>query len=137
MTVTQIGTSEGIKAGDAFPAAVDRLSGVYFLCVVAGSAMTVPDLNGKTHNLGDWSLCISAAQGWELIDLATGGGGGGATKLSDLTDVDLNSGGPFAIGDVGAEPRMALEDKQYLKYDSSMGVCATLIWDGGTFEVLK
>ena len=130
--LTAIAVSEGLTAGQAFPAPTDSLSGMYFICQVEGSNMAQPDLNGITHTAGDWALCLDQAQGWLHIDAngGGGGGGGGAQFLNDLLDVTISgSGGPFSTA-----PRMALADKQLLKYDGGEGQWKnTDLIDGGSF----
>ena len=89
--VTSIGTSEGITAGQPFPAPSLEMSGLYFICQVAGGAMTQPNLNGISHTAGDWALRLDETQGWIHIDVngGGGGGGGGAQYLRDLLDVEI------------------------------------------------
>ena len=130
-SLTAIGVSEGLTAGDPFPAPTDALSGGYFICQVAGSSMAQPNLNGISHTGGDWALCLDEAQGWIHIDAAAGGGGGGGAQyLDDLLDVNIGgSGSPFSTA-----PAMALSDKQLLKYDGGAGLWRnTDRVDGGTF----
>ena len=133
VVVTAIGVSEGISAGQPFPAPTDQLSGGYFLCQTAGNSMTQPNLNGISHDAGDWALCINAAEGWVHIDAAAGGGGGGgggARYLNDLLDVEIGgTAGPFSTA-----PAMTLSDKQIFKYDGGEGMWRnTDLLDGGTF----
>ena len=130
-SLTAIGVSEGLTAGDPFPAPTDALSGGYFICQVAGNSMAQPDLNGISHTAGDWALCLDAAQGWIHIDAAAGGGGGGGAQyLNDLLDVNIGgAGGPFSTA-----PAMSLSDKQLLKYDGGEGMWRnTDMVDGGSF----
>ena len=98
VSLTNIGVSEGLVAGDTFPIATAALSGIYFVCQVAGSNMTQPSLNGINHTGGDWALCLDEVQGWVHIDAVNGGGGGGggATYLNDLLDVTIGgASSPF------------------------------------------
>ena len=90
--LTAIAVSEGLTAGQAFPAPTDSLSGMYFICQVEGSSMAQPNLDGITHTAGDWALCLDQAQGWLHIDAngGGGGGGGGAQFLNDLLDVTIS-----------------------------------------------
>ena len=118
-TLTAIGVSEGLEAGEPLPAPTDELSGLYFVVDTGGSAITIPNVNGDLCTEGDWILYVNQAQGALHLDVsAGGGGGGGATKLNDLTDVNLT----------------VVEDEQFLQYDSISGkwVNVSLI-DGGTY----
>ena len=72
--VTQFGTAEGFKIGDAIPAANDGKSGVYFVCATPGNA--TPVTAGITFDAGDWVLCNGATAGWVRVDTLSGGGGG-------------------------------------------------------------
>ena len=132
VSLTAVGTSEGLVAGTAFPAPSDSLSGGYFLCQVAGNSMTQPDLGGITHDAGDWSLCLDASQGWIHIDAAApgGGGGGSAQYLNDLLDVSIGgNNGPFSTA-----PALTLSDRHILKYDGGDGQWKnTNLIDGGSF----
>ena len=133
VVVTAIGVSEGISSGQPFPAPTDQLSGGYFLCQTAGNSMTQPNLNGISHDAGDWALCVNEAEGWIHIDAAAaggGGGGGGARYLNDLLDVEIGgTAGPFSTA-----PAMTLSDKQIFKYDGGEGMWRnTDLLDGGTF----
>ena len=133
VVVTAIGVSEGVTSGQPFPAPTDQLSGGYFLCQTAGNSMTQPNLNGISHDAGDWALCVNEAEGWVHIDAAaagSGGGSGGAKYLNDLLDVEIGgASGPFATA-----PAMALSDKQIFKYDGGEGMWRnTDLLDGGTF----
>ena len=99
VSVTSIGTSEGVTAGQAFPAPTNERSGLYFICQVEGNSMTQPNINGITHTAGDWALCLDETQGWIHIDVngGGGGGGGGAQYLNDLLDVEIGgSASPFS-----------------------------------------
>jgi hypothetical protein len=90
--VTQFGTVEGLKTGDAIPAATDARTGIYFVCNVAGNA--TPVLTGTSFDPGDWILCNGAAPGYSRIDTLSGGGGGGGStvsRLDDLLDVTLTT----------------------------------------------
>jgi len=132
VSLTAIGVSEGLTAGQPFPAPSDAHSGLYFICQTPGDSMVQPSLNGINHTAGDWVLCLDSVQGWIHIDANGGGsgGGGGAQYLNDLLDVNIGgNGGPFSTA-----PRMALSGKQLLKYDSGDGMWKnTDLVDGGTF----
>ena len=91
-TVTAIGVSEGLEAGQPIPGASDELSGLYFVVETGGNAITLPNVNGDLCTEGDWVLCVDQAQGYLHLDVsAGGGGGGGAQKLNDLTDVTVTT----------------------------------------------
>lgn len=122
-TVTAIGTSEGLTANSAFPAPSDALAGLYLLCETAGANTSQPNINGQTFNAGDWAVCMGATNGWMQINAGSSGGGGGASRLNDLLDVDIaGSGGE------------ALAAQQILKFDSGAAQWKnTNIVDGGTF----
>ena len=94
--------------------------------------MTQPNLTGQTHSPQDWAVCINEAQGWVWIDAAGTGGGGGATYLNDLLDVEIGGGGgPFRDASL---PRMELDEKQILKFDGDTGLWKnTNRIEGGTF----
>ena len=82
-----------------FPAPSDQMSGLYFICQVAGNNMLQPNINNINHTAGDWALCIDEAQGWVHIDAnaSSGGGGGGAQYLNDLLDVEIGgASSPFS-----------------------------------------
>ena len=132
VSLTAIGVSEGLTAGAPFPAPTDQLSGIYFICQVAGSNCSQPNINNINHTAGDWALCIDQAQGWVHIDANAGGGGGGggAQYLNDLLDVTIGgSGGPFSTA-----PALSLSDRQILKYDGGDGVWKnTDLVDGGSY----
>jgi hypothetical protein len=83
--VTQFGTTAGLAAAAAIPAAVNTLTGVYLVCDTAGT------FSGKTYDPGDWVLCMGQARGWERIDTLSGGGGGGVSALDALTDVTITT----------------------------------------------
>ena len=89
--LTDIGISEGLEAGSAFPAPSNALSGLYFICQTGGNSISQPNLSGVTFTPGDWALCVNETEGWMHVDAgaAGGGGGGGATYLNDLLDVEL------------------------------------------------
>ena len=125
--VTAIGATAGLEAGSPVPAASDLLGGLYLLCTDAGSALTVPNLDGVDHTVGDWIACVGETQGWIHLDVTNdaggGGGGGGASRLNDLLDVEVGSGSS-----------VSLADQQLLKYDSGSGVWRNqAVVDGGTF----
>ena len=131
--VTSIGTSNGIIAGQPFPAPTDELSGLYFICQTPGNSMTQDNLQGINHTSGDWALCVDAAQGWIHIDVnaASGGGGGSAQYLNDLLDVEIGgSASPFSTA-----PAVALSRDQILRYDGGAGLWRnTDIIDGGSID---
>jgi len=132
VSLTAIGVSEGLTAGQSFPPASDSLSGIYFICQVAGGNCVQPDLNNINHTAGDWALCIDGTQGWVHIDAngGGGGGGGGAQYLNDLGDVTI--GGPSSP--FSTQPALALSANQILKYDGGMGQWRnTDIIDGGSY----
>ena len=89
--LTQFGAAEGFVVGERIPDATDDRTGVYFVCEVAGSNVTV--VPGVGFDEGDWCLCNGLAAGWVRIDTMVGGGGGGggsgATRLEDLFDVAI------------------------------------------------
>ena len=117
-SVTSIGVSEGLEAGQPIPNATDELSGLYFVVETEGNAITLPNVNGDLCTPGDWVLCVDEAQGYLHIDVSAGGGGGGAQRLNDLTDVSITV--PEA-GDI-------------LVYDPITGTWKnTLVVDGGSF----
>ena len=132
VSLTAIGVSEGLTANSPFPAPTDQLSGIYFICQVAGSNCSQPNINNINHTAGDWALCIDQAQGWVHIDANAGGGGGGggAQYLNDLLDVTIGgTGGPFSTA-----PALSLSDRQILKYDGGDGVWKnTDLVDGGSY----
>ena len=119
-TLTDIGISEGLEAGDSLPSPTDELSGLYFVVETAGSGIGIPNVNNEACTEGDWILYINQAQGALHLDIAAGGGGGGggASKLNDLSDVTLTTP----------------EDEQLLVFDSLSGkwVNGSVI-DGGDF----
>ena len=133
VTLTSIAVSEGLTAGQPFPTPSDQLSGIYFVCQVAGANCSQPNINGINHTAGDWALCVDAAQGWVHIDAnaASGGGGGGAQYLNDLLDVEIGgAASPFSTA-----PAVALSRDQLLRYDGGAGVWRnTDIIDGGSID---
>jgi hypothetical protein len=135
--LTAIGVSEGLTAGQPFPAPTDQMSGIYFICQVAGNNCSQPNINNQTHTAGDWALCIDQAQGWIHIDAnaAGGGGGGGAQYLDDLLDVEIGgSASPFG-GAGGTEPTVARSADQILRFDGDAGLWRnTDIIDGGSID---
>ena len=133
VNVTNIGVSEGVQAGDAFPAPSDSLSGGYFICAVAGSNMIQPNLDGINHTQGDWALCLDQSQGWIHLDVNAGGGGGGggAQELNDLIDVTIGG----AASPFGTAAMATLQGDQILRYDGVSGVWRnTDIIDGGSID---
>jgi hypothetical protein len=133
VSLTSIGVSEGLTAGQPFPAPTDQLSGIYFVCQVAGANCSQPNINGINHTAGDWALCLDQAQGWVHIDanVAGGGGGGGAQYLNDLLDVEIGgAASPFSTA-----PAVALSRDQLLRYDGGAGLWRnTDIIDGGSID---
>ena len=118
-TLTDIGISEGLTAGGPLPTPTDELSGLYFVVQEGGNGITIPNVNGDALTPGDWVLYIDQAQGAVALDISAGsGGGGGATDLEDLLDVNITT----------------LVDDQFLQYDaiSGMWVNVSLI-SGGTY----
>lgn len=91
ITLTDLGVSEGLTVGGPIPAPTDELSGLYFVVQVAGSGISIPNVNGATCTEGDWILYVDQAQGAIHLDISAGGsgGGGGASKLNDLLDVNI------------------------------------------------
>jgi hypothetical protein len=132
VSLTAIGVSAGLTAGQSFPAPSDALSGMYFICQVAGNNCVQPNINNINHTAGDWALCIDGAQGWVHIDANAGGGGGGGGDLylNQLLDVTIGgTSGPFST-----QPALTLSDKQILKYDGDTGHWRnTDIIDGGSY----
>ena len=134
VTLTSIAVAEGLNAGQPFPAPSDSLSGIYFVCQVAGNSCTQPNINNVNHTNGDWALCIDEAQGWVHIDAnsgGNGGGGGGAQYLNDLLDVEIGgTASPFSTA-----PAVALSRDQILRYDGGTGLWRnTDIIDGGSID---
>ena len=132
--LTAIGVSEGLTAGQPFPAPTDQMSGIYFICQVAGNNCTQPNIDNQTHTAGDWALCIDQAQGWIHIDAnagGNGGGGGGAQYLNDLLDVEIGgASSPFSTA-----PAVSLSADQLLRYDGGAGLWRnTDIIDGGSID---
>ena len=118
-TLTDIGVSEGLEAGDSLPTPTDELSGLYFVVDTAGSGIGIPNVNNEACTEGDWILYINQAQGALHLDIAAGGGGGGgASKLNDLLDVEITD----------------QKDKELLQYDSFSGRWKNVdVISGGTF----
>jgi len=94
LNTTDAGRTAGLTVGAVLPVATDPLGGLYVVVGVAGSNIAVTP--GVTYDAGDWCLCINATDGWIRIDTLTGGGSGGAQRLNDLLDVDINN---VQIGD--------------------------------------
>ena len=132
VSLTNIGVSEGLTAGQVFPPPSDAMSGIYFICQVAGNNCVQPNIDGINHTAGDWAVCLDGTQGWVHIDAngGGGGGGGGAQYLNDLNDVTIGgSTGPFST-----QPAVALSASQILKYDGGSGQWRnTDIIDGGSY----
>jgi len=120
-TLTDIGVSEGLKAGDPLPNPTDELSGVYFVVDTAGSSIKIPNVSGDLCTEGDWILYVNNAQGAIHLDVSAGGGGGGgggASKLDDLSDVKIET----------------LEADQLLQYNGTSGMWNNVsVLDGGSF----
>ena len=132
VSLTAIGVSEGLTAGQPFPTPEDSLSGIYFVCQTPGDNMTQPNLSGITHTAGDWALCLDQAQGWVHIDASSGGGGGGGAQyLNDLLDVEIGgAASPFSTA-----PAVALTRDQILRFDGGAGLWRnTDIIDGGSID---
>ena len=133
VTLTSIAVSEGLTAGQTFPTSSDQLSGIYFVCQVAGNNCSQPNINGINHTAGDWALCVDAVQGWVHIDANAGGGGGGggAQYLNDLLDVEIGgASSPFSTA-----PAAALSRDHILRYDGGAGLWRnTDIIDGGSID---
>ena len=133
VSLTAIGISEGLTAGQPFPPPSDQKSGLYFICQTPGNSMIQPNLNGINHTAGDWALCIDAAQGWIHIDAnaSSGGGGGSAQYLNDLLDVEIGgTASPFSTA-----PAVALSGDHLLRYDGGSGLWRnTDILDGGSID---
>ena len=133
VSLTAIGISEGLTAGQPFPPPSDQKSGLYFICQTPGNSMVQPNLNGINHTAGDWALCIDAAQGWIHIDAnaSSGGGGGSAQYLNDLLDVEIGgTASPFSTA-----PAVALSSDHLLRYDGGAGLWRnTDIIDGGSID---
>jgi hypothetical protein len=132
VSVTSIGLSENLVAGQPIPPPSDSLSGMYFVTQVEGNNIPQPNVSGTTFTPGDWLLCINASEGYVHIDAgaASGGGGGGTVNyLDDLLDVEIGGAqGPFGV------PRVALTDGQFLYYDGNTGMWVNSdVVDGGTF----
>ena len=72
VSLTAIGVSEGLTAGQSFPPPSDALSGIYFICQVAGNNCVQPNINNINHTAGDWALCLDGTQGWVHIDANAG-----------------------------------------------------------------
>ena len=131
--LTSIGVSSGLTAGQQFPPPSDGLSGLYFICQNPGNNMTQNNLQGISHDAGDWALCLDATQGWLHVNAnaAGGGGGGGAQYLNDLLDVEIGgAASPFSTA-----PAVSLSGDQLLRYDGGAGLWRnTDIIDGGSID---
>ena len=95
--LTQFGTGENFQIGDQLPQPEDNLTGVYFVCDVGGSNISVPNVSGETFGAGNWVLCNGAAAGWARIQTTNAGGGGGASLLGQLNDVSIGSATTAAL----------------------------------------
>jgi hypothetical protein len=82
LDVTQFGTA-GAFAPGPIPAAIDKNTGAYFVCKVAGT------YNGELYDAGDWVLSLGLAKGWVRID--TLNGGSSSVAIKDLLDVTITS----------------------------------------------
>ena len=92
---------------------------MYFVVETAGSGISLPNVNGDLCTEGDWVLCIDQAQGYVHLDIAAGGGeDGGASKLNDLTDVDLNGVAGRPAASVQRDQRDVGERHPRFRYDS-------------------
>ena len=80
---TAFGTSAGMTAGAAIPAATDPLTGAYLVCSTPGT------YNGEVYDNGDWTLCLGQSQGWSRVDTLSGTAG--STRLQDLLDVTITT----------------------------------------------
>ena len=119
-SLTDVGVGEGLTAGGPIPTPTDELSGMYFVVETGGDNITIPNINGATLTPGDWILYIDQAQGAIPLDISAGsnGGGGGASRLNDLLDVNITTP----------------EAEQFLQYDSISGMWINgALVDGGTF----
>ncbi|MCE2835389.1 MAG: hypothetical protein LW834_12065 [Cyanobium sp. 49614_E6] len=88
--ITDFGTQAGLTVGGTIPAAADSLGGLYLVCEVAGSSISVTP--SVSYDPGDWLLCINQTSGWKRIDtLSSGGGGSTVSNLDDLLDVKLTA----------------------------------------------
>jgi hypothetical protein len=85
LNVTPFGTTAGLVAGTAIPAASDALAGAYLVAVTPGL------YNAETYDNGDWVLCLGAATGWKRVDTLSSAGGAATFKLDDLLDVTITS----------------------------------------------
>ena len=132
VSVTAIGTSEGLVAGSPIPVPTDELSGIYFVVQVAGIDINQPNVEAESFTEGDWLLCIDQAQGYTHIDTAADGGGGpggGVRYLNDLLDVEIGGNqGPFGT------LRISLAGGQLLQYDEISGQWVNNdVVNGGTY----
>ena len=135
-TLSNYGVQAGLEAGSSIPVATDSLAGLYLICQTEGDAVTVPNVESVEHTLADWIVCLGASAGWIHIDNAAGGGGGGggggAQRLNDLLDVSIGDGTLDSRS--VAQPRVALQDDQLLKYNTADGTWRnTSIINCGTF----
>ena len=85
LNVTSFGTTAGLTAGSAIPAATDPLTGVYLVAVTPGT------YNAETYDNGDWVLCLGASTGWKRVDTLSSAGGASTIKLADLLDVTITT----------------------------------------------
>jgi len=112
-TVTTFGTASGLTSGTALPTGADALTGLYAVCVVAGSGTAVA--SGVSFTVGDWCMCNGAA-GWQRVDINAGD----SPQLStgDLGDMALSS--PIPAG-------------SFLEYSSSGNWNDVTVISGGTY----
>ena len=85
LQVTTLGTAAGLEPNTQLPPATNPLTGAYLVISTPGT------YDGTVYDNGDWILCLGATDGWVRIDTMNGGGGGGATNLDDLLDVNINN----------------------------------------------
>jgi len=81
--VTTFGTTAGLTAGAAIPAATEQLTGVYLVATTPGT------YNTEVYDNGDWVLCIGTQ--WIRVDTLASAGGGSTINLGDLLNVTLTT----------------------------------------------
>jgi len=81
--VTTFGTTAGLTAGAAIPAATEQLAGVYLVATTPGT------YNSETYDNGDWVLCLGTS--WIRVDTLASAGGGSTINLGDLLNVTLTT----------------------------------------------
>jgi hypothetical protein len=84
-SVSAAGAAVNLSPGAVIPTATSALAGMYFVNQVAGNGVLVTP--GVTYAVGDWILCVSAAEGWQRIATGSGGGGGAASGVTQVTGV--------------------------------------------------